>query len=164
MDREAATKTAERGSGACARVMWGRATGWRRPPAANGRDTGSRVARYLRLVDPVVRSPVVVVATIAVFAVADRIGDRGGLALVGGYVLFLGTYCVLNFWHCREAHCAVTGAWTVVGLLGLAAALFPGAGLAWYRLNVLSTVFLVILAAGCALECAVAARTGRRVL
>ena len=93
--------------------------------------------RYLRLVDPVVRGPAVVVATIAVFAAAGAVGGRGGVAVASAYVLFLGTYCLLNFWHCRETHCVVTGAgWTPLALLGFAAALAPGTGLSWYRVNV----------------------------
>ncbi len=54
--------------------------------------------------------------------------------------------------------------WTLAAAVGLAAALTPGAGLAWYRVNVATMVFVVILAAGYGLECLVAARTGRRAL
>jgi hypothetical protein len=123
------------------------------------------VERFLRLVEPVVRGPAVVVVTIAVFAAAGAVGGRGGVALASPWVLFLGTYCLLNFWHCRETHCVVTGAgWTPLALLGFAAALAPGASLSWFRVNAESSAFLVILGIGYALEWAVAARTGRRAL
>jgi hypothetical protein len=123
------------------------------------------VESYLRLVDPVVRGPAVVVVTIAVFAAAGALGGRGGVAMASAYVLFLGTYCLLNFWHCRETHCVVTGVgWTPLALLGFAVALAPGASMSWFRVNVESAAFLVILGAGYALEWAVAARTGRRAL
>ena len=76
-----------------------------------------------------------------------------------------GSYCLANFWHCRETHCAVTGpGWTLAALLGFAAALAPRAGLSWYRLSVETLVFVVILCAGYGLEWLVAARTGRRSL
>jgi hypothetical protein len=76
-----------------------------------------------------------------------------------------GTYCLANFWHWRETHCAVTGpGWTLASVLGFAAALTPGAALAWYRVTVETIVFVVILAAGYGLEYLVAARSGRRAL
>jgi hypothetical protein len=49
-------------------------------------------------------------------------------------------------------------------VLGFAAALAPGTGLSWYRVNVAAVVFVLVLAAGFGLEWLVAARTGRRVL
>jgi hypothetical protein len=80
-------------------------------------------------------------------------------------VAVAGAYCLANFRHCREAHCAVTGpGWALAAVLGFAAALAPGADLSWYRVNVETMVFVVILAAGYGLEYVVAARTGRRVL
>lgn len=143
----------------------GHAPGCAPPPAVNGPGAGGWVERSLRLVEPVVRGPAVVVVTIAIFAAAGVVGGRGGVAAASAYVLFLGTYCLLNFWHCRETHCVVTGAgWTPLALLGFAAALTPAASMSWFRVNVESAAFLVILAAGYALEWAVAARTGRRAL
>jgi hypothetical protein len=49
-------------------------------------------------------------------------------------------------------------------LPGFGAALAPVASLSWYRVNVETMVFVVILAAGYGLEYLVAARTGRRAL
>ena len=49
-------------------------------------------------------------------------------------------------------------------MLGFAAALAPGASLSWYRVNVETRVFVVILAAGYGLEYLMAARTGRRAI
>jgi hypothetical protein len=81
------------------------------------------------------------------------------------YVTVIGVYCLLNFLYCREAHCGVTGpGFLLTAALGFAAALVPGSALSWYRTGTEAAVFLMILAAGYALEWAVAARTGRRVL
>ena len=111
--------------------------------------TGGGVAeRFRRAVEPAVRGVAGVVVAVAFFAVAAA-----------------GSYCLANFWHCRETHCAVTGpGWTLAAVLGFAAALAPGTALSWYRVNVVTLVFVVMLAAGYGLEYVVAARTGRRVL
>jgi hypothetical protein len=127
-----------------------------------GRDT---IERYRRGVEPAVRGTAGVVMTVALFAAAAAVGGRGGVAIASAWVAVAGTYCLANFWHCRETHCAVTGpGWTLAAALGFAAALAPEAGLAWYRVNVETIVFVVILAAGYGLEYVVAARTGRRAL
>jgi hypothetical protein len=119
---------------------------------------------YLRLAG-VIRGPADVVVTVAVFAAALAVGGRAGVAAASGWMLVSGVYCVLNFWHCRETHCVVTGAgWTSLGLLGLAAALVPGASLSWYRAGAAAAAYLVITAAGYSLQRVVAARTGRRTL
>jgi hypothetical protein len=80
-------------------------------------------------------------------------------------VAVIGTYCLLNFLHCRETHCGVTGpGFLLAAAVGFAAALAPGSALSWYRTGTEAAVYVVILAAGYALEWMVAARTGRRVL
>jgi hypothetical protein len=126
---------------------------------------GGMIARYRRAVEPAVRGVTGVVVTAAFFAAAAAVGGRGGVAVASAWVAVAGTYCLANFRHCRETHCAVTGpAWTLAAVLGFAAALTPGAGLSWYRVNVETMVFVMILAAGYGLEYVVAARTGRRAL
>jgi hypothetical protein len=123
------------------------------------------VERYGRVVEPAVRGVAGVVVTVAFFAAAAEVGGRGGVAIASAWVAVAGTYCLSNFWHCRETHCAVTGpGWTLAAVLGFAAALAPGASLSWYRVNVEAIVFVVILAAGYGLEYLVVARTGRRAL
>ena len=126
---------------------------------------GGVVERYRRVVEPAVRGVAGVVVTVAFFAAAAEVGGRGGVAIASAWVAVAGTYCLSNFWHCRETHCAVTGpGWTLAAVLGFAAALAPGASLSWYRVNVEAIVFVVILAAGYGLEYLVAALTGRRAL
>ena len=126
---------------------------------------GGVIEHYRRAVEPAVRGVAGVVVTVAVFAAAAAIGGRVGVAIASAWVGIAGGYCLANFRHCRETHCAVTGpGWTLAAVLGFAAALVPGMGLAWYRVNVETMVFVVILAAGYGLECVVAARTGRRAL
>jgi hypothetical protein len=123
------------------------------------------VEHYRRAVEPAVRGAAGVVITVAFFAAAAVVGGRGGVAIASAWVAVAGTYCLANFWHCRETHCAVTGpGWTLAAMLGFAAALAPGTGLSWYRVSVETMVFVVILAAGYGLEYVVAARTGRRAL
>ena len=125
---------------------------------------GGVIERYRRGAEPAVRGVTGVVVTVAFFAAAAAVGGRGGVAIASAWVAVAGAYCLANFWHCRETHCAVTGpGWTLTAALGFAAALAPGAALSWYRVNVETLVFVVILAAGYGLQCVVAARTGRRV-
>ena len=55
------------------------------------------------------------------YRVGTPVWTWGGLWTV--YFLYVGTYCIRNFFHCRETHCAVTGpVWTVVGLISTAGA------------------------------------------
>ena len=121
--------------------------------------------RYRRAAEPWVRGMRGVAVAVALFAAAAVVGGRGGAAIAGAWMLAAGLYCLSNFRHCREAHCAVTGpGWTLAGMLGLVAAVTPGGSLAWYRVSVQAAVFLVVLTAGYALEYLVAARTGQRSL
>jgi hypothetical protein len=134
------------------------------PPADVGGAHGMAV-RYVRLTGPVLRGPAGVAIAVASFAAGAAVGGRGGLAVASVYVTVTGTYCLLNFLQCRETHCVVTGpGFLVAALLGFAAALVPGPALSWYRTGLEAAVYLVALAAGYALERAVAARTGRRTL
>jgi len=128
--------------------------------------TGRSVAeRFRRGVEPAVRGVAGVVVTVALFAAAAVVGGRAGVAIASAWVAVAGTYCLANFWHCRETHCAVTGpGWALAAVLGFAAALAPWASLSWYRVSVEAVVFVVILAAGYGLEYVMAARTGRRAL
>jgi len=139
-------------------------------PGQRAGTPGTRTARYVvdryrRAVEPAVRGVAGVVVTVAFFAAGAAVGGRAGLAIASVWVAIAGTYCLANFWHCRETHCAVTGpGWTLAAVLGFAAVLAPGAGLSWYRVNTATAVFVVVLAAGYGLEWLVTARTGRRAL
>ncbi len=135
------------------------------PPPARGRRASHVAGGYLRVTGPVLRGPAGLAVAVASFAVGAAVGGRAGLAIASAYVTVIGVYCLLNFLRCRETHCAVTGpGFLLAAALGFAAALVPGPALSWYRTSTQAAVFLVILAAGYALEWAVAARTGRRVL
>ena len=135
------------------------------PPPGFRPGAGRIAARYVSVTGPVLRGPAGVVVAVASFAVAGAVGGRAGLAVSSGYVAVIGTYCLLNFLHCRETHCGVTGpGFLLAAAVGFAAALVPGSALSWYWTGTEAAVFLVILAAGYALEWVVAARTGRRVL
>jgi hypothetical protein len=132
-------------------------------PPASKPSAGRIVARYVSVTGPVMRGPAGVAVAVASFAVAGEVGGRAGLALASGYMAVIGTYCLLNFLHCRETHCGVTGpGFLLAAAVGFAAALVPGSALSWYRTSTEAAIFLVILAVGYALEWAVAC-TARRV-
>jgi len=134
-------------------------------PGTGGRGAWQIAERYRRVVEPAVRGIAGVAASVAVFAAADAVGGRAGVAIASAWVAVAGTYCLANFWHCRETHCAVTGpGWTLAALLGFAAAATPGTDLSWYRVTAQAVVFVAVLAAGYGLEQVIAARTGRRTL
>jgi hypothetical protein len=135
------------------------------PPPARGRGARRVAGSYLRVAGPVLRGPAGVLIAVASFAVGAAVGGRAGLVIASMYVTAIGTYCLLNFLRCRETHCGVTGpGFLLTAALGFAGALVPGSALSWYRTGTVAAVFLMILAAGYALEWTVAARTGRRVL
>jgi hypothetical protein len=64
-------------------------------------------------------------AVVALLGIAPHLPGRADLAADGLAALAAGTWCVLSFWQCRQAHCVVSGA----GWLGLALVAFAGAGL-----------------------------------
>ena len=70
---------------------------------------GGVVERYRRAVAPAVHGVAGVAVTVAFFAAAAAVGGRGGVAIASVWVAVAGSYCLANFWHCRETHCAVTG-------------------------------------------------------
>ena len=133
------------------------------PPARSRR--ADRVAgSHLRVAGSVLRGPAGVLVALASFAAGGAVGGRAGLAIASTYVTVIGVYCLLNFLRCRETHCAVTGpGFVLTAAVGFTAALVPGPALSWYRTGTEAVVYLVILAAGCGLEQAVAARAGHRV-
>ncbi|HET9972836.1 MAG TPA: hypothetical protein VFQ68_31695 [Streptosporangiaceae bacterium] len=119
----------------------------------------------MRAAGPVLRGPAGIAVAVASFAAGSAAGGRAGLAVASGYVTVAGLYCLLNFLQCRETHCSVTGpGFLLAAAAGFAAVLLPGTVLSWYRTGTEAAAYLVILAAGYALERAVAARTGRRIL
>jgi hypothetical protein len=131
------------------------------PSATNGGFLG----RYLRAIEGPTRGPIGVMLFAATLVAASVVGGRAGLMLASGWLLFVGTWCVGNFVHCRETHCGVTGpGWTLLALVGFAAVLTPGMGLGWYSVRVEVVATLVILALGYGLQWTVAAITGRGTL
>lgn len=135
------------------------------PPSAFRRGVGRIAARFVSVTGPALRGPVGIAVAVASFLVAGAVGGRAGLAVASGYVTVTGLYCLMNFLHCRETHCSVTGpGFLLAGMLGFAAALAPGPVLSWYRTGTEGAVYLAVLAVGYALQRAVAARTGRRFL
>lgn len=86
----------------------------------------------------------------ALVIAAPLLPTQPGLA-VGAVASFAGgTWCLANFWRCREAHCIVTGGgWAALFLLqlvelGIGRSVIHGTE---------SSVFLAILVIGLAFEC-----------
>jgi hypothetical protein len=74
---------------------------------------------------------------------------RLDLASIGIASLLAGSWCSLNFWRCRHAHCVITG----TGWLALAAFSFIEAGLGRTLIHGdEGLVFLAVLAAGLLFE------------
>lgn len=97
---------------------------------------------------------------VAVFG-APHLPARPGLALEATATLAAGSYCLLNFWRCREAHCILSGSgWSALALfefveLGLGRSLIDRAE---------GLVFLVILAVAYGFEAWWRASHGTKVL
>src|SRR5690348_16368290 len=74
-------------------------------PSPGGTMTGGAVVeRYRRAVEPAVRGVAGVVVTVVFFAAAAAVGGRAGVTVASMWVATAGTYCLANFWHCRETH------------------------------------------------------------
>lgn len=90
-------------------------------------------------------------AVIGLLILAPQLPLRADLAADGLAALAGGAWCGLNFWRCRHAHCAVTGA----GWLALSVLAFSGAGLGHSLIGGYEQlVFLAVLAAALAFEAA----------
>jgi hypothetical protein len=88
-------------------------------------------------------------AVIGLLILAPHLPMRADLAADGLAALAGSAWCGLNFWRCRHAHCAVTGA----GWLALSALAFFGAGLGHSLIGGYEQpVFLAVLAAALAFE------------
>jgi hypothetical protein len=78
------------------------------------------------------------------------------------FFLYVGSYCVRNFLHCRETHCAVTGpGWLLIGIiavLGITGLIHVSQ---WAFLWV---GYLLVAALGFGLQWLIARRTGRQSL
>lgn len=101
------------------RALWG----WS-PPA---RPAGTPLERQVDRILPRTgfSCALYIVAVIALLSIAPHLPARADLTVVGLAALAAGSWCAVNFWRCRQAHCVVDG----VGWLGLAVLAFVGAGL-----------------------------------
>ena len=125
------------------RALWG----WS-PPA---RRAATSLERLVDRIQPRtgVSCALYIVAVIALLSIAPHLPVRAGLAVDGLAALAAGSWCVLNFWRCRQAHCVIDG----VGWLGLALLAFVGAGLGHSVIGGHEqSVFLGVLVAALAFE------------
>jgi hypothetical protein len=92
-----------------------------------------------------------VAIVIALLNLGPHLPLRAELAVDGVAALVGGTWCSLNFWRCRHAHCLVTGA----GWLGLSVFAFVESGLGHSIIGGdEQPIFLAVLAAALIFECA----------
>ena len=86
----------------------------------------------------------------AVSFASSQIGAVTGLALTAAYLAIHGSYCLANFFRCREAHCIITGTgWSVL------AAIAAGGALARHDVRgEVWNAFLAVTIAGFAFEAA----------
>lgn len=90
-----------------------------------------------------------IVVVVALLSIAPHLPARPGLAVDGLAALAAGSWCVVNFWRCRQVHCVIAGA----GWLGLAVLAFAGAGLGHSVIGGHEqSVFLGVLVAALAFE------------
>jgi hypothetical protein len=146
---EAATEKVEgrapAGTVACrrGRALWG----WSPPPLPA--DTA-----FKRLVDRVQpRTGVPALAFFAAVVVLLNVGQflprRADLATVGLAAVAAGGWCTLNFWRCRQAHCALTGAgWLALAVFTFAEATVGRSVIGGDE----ALVFLVVLGMGLVFE------------
>lgn len=126
------------------------------------RGTGGALARvidrYRTLMAPFVRGCTGLCFALIVFALASSLPPEAGLLLGSSWCLWAGSYCLVNYWRCRETHCMVTGpGWLAVGLVGVISA---ASGMWFSRNAVLDAAVLVVLL-GYGLEWVWAAATHR---
>lgn len=126
------------------RALWG----W--SPAA--RPAATALQRRADRILPRTGVPCVLyfLAVIALLSIAPHLPGRADLAVDGLAALAAGTWCGLNFWRCRQAHCLVNA----VGWLGLTLLAFVGAGLGHSVIGGYEQpVFLGVLVTALAFEC-----------
>jgi hypothetical protein len=80
--------------------------GWSPPPLAANTLLKARVDRLLVGYAPTVA---LVASIVLLFNLVPLVPVRAGLGLDGFAGVVGGTWCSLNFWRCRHAHCLVTG-------------------------------------------------------
>jgi hypothetical protein len=89
-------------------------------------------------------------AVAGLLALGGHLSGRAGLALDGVASLAAGSWCALNFWRCRQAHCVVSGAgWWGLGVVAAIGAVRGRSLIAGHE----QPVFLAILLVALAFEC-----------
>ena len=110
---------------------------------------------------PGIPAAVYFAALIVLLGLAPHLPRRAELAADGLAALAAGTWCGLNFWRCRQAHCLVSAA----GWLGLSLVAFAGAAVGRSLIyGDEQLVFLGVLLAALAFEGLWYLRTGTNVI
>lgn len=142
--RQQATKlSAEEVPSCVPRALWG----WSPPPLPAQTAWARRVDRLLPRTGP--RCLMFIVGVVALLEIAPHLSPQGQLGVDGIAFLAAGSWCGLNFWRCRHAHCVVSGG----GWLSLSILAFIEMGLGHSLIDGYEQpAFLGILAIGVAFE------------
>ena len=129
--------------GCCPRALWG----WSPPSLPADTPLKRRVDRILPRTG--LACLLYYAGVIGLLNLAPVLATRGQLAVDGLAALAAGAWCGVNFWRCRHAHCALSGA----GWLGLALLAFAetAAGRSWIGGDE-QVVFLAVLVVALAFE------------
>lgn len=94
-------------------------------------------------------------------AMRPNLGVRPGLVLAAVATLAAASWCLVNFWRCREAHCALSGpGWAMLGAVELAGAVVGRSVVDRTE----SILFIAVLIAAYSFEFAWRARRGTNAL
>jgi hypothetical protein len=92
--------------------------GWSPPPLAADSSLKQRVDR---LVLGNVAAISILVIVVALLNLSPHLPRRADLAVDGLAALIGGSWCTLNFWRCRHAHCLITGpGWLALSIFAFA--------------------------------------------
>ncbi len=129
------------------------------PPRLPANTPGKRLADRLQ---PTGAGQWIFFAAVALgISVAPVLPTRAGLALGVGVTIAASSWCLSNFWRCREAHCIVSGlGWAALALvelteLALGRSMIKGDE---------SLVFVAFLVVALVFECGWSARSGTNAL
>lgn len=132
-------------TGKCANALWG----WSPPDQPADTPLKRRFDRMLPRTG--LAAVACFAAVLGLLSLAPHLPLRAGLAADGLAALAGGAWCGLNFWRCRHAHCAVTGAgWLALSLLAFTEADIGHSVIAGDE----QPVFLAVLAAALIFEAA----------
>lgn len=136
----ARTRAAQAGGTRRGSALWG----WSPPDLPADTPLNRRADRLLPRSG--ISAAVCFAAVIGLLSLAPHLPIRAALAAEGLAALAAGTWCGLNYWRCRHAHCAVTGTgWLMLGVLAFTGAALGHSLISGYEQPVFLAVLIVAL-------------------